>query len=48
MPLSMLTLETKASQFPPEAFCSGFAKGKSREQVCPATYAFPALSAAIP
>src|SRR5262249_33298843 len=33
IPFRMLILETKASQFPPELFCSGFASGKSREQV---------------
>jgi hypothetical protein len=33
IPFNMLTLDTKASQFPPEAACSGLVSGKSREQV---------------
>ena len=32
-PLRMLTLDMKASQFPPEPACSGLVSGKSREQV---------------
>ena len=40
--------EINASQFPPGFDCSGFASGKSTEQVCPATYADPLVSTAIP
>lgn len=48
MPFRMLTLETNASQAPPGAACTGFETGKFVEQVCPATYAEPAVSTAMP
>ena len=48
MPSRMLTLEMNASQFPPGPGCSGFDTGKFVEQVCPAMYAEPDVSTAIP
>ena len=48
MPFRMLTLETNASQFPPGPACSGFDTGKFVEHVCPATYADPDVSTAMP
>jgi hypothetical protein len=48
MPFRMLTLEMKASQFPPGPACSGFEVGKSDEQVCPVMYAEPDVSTPMP
>src|SRR5690348_3204523 len=48
IPAETITLEIKASQLPPGAIWAGFESGKSVEQVCPATYAAPRVSTAMP